>query len=245
MAPYSGAVRDLDWAGYPNCRDLGGLPTPWGFTRLGRVARGPRRELLSSAGWAAARSWGLKSIVDLRCSAEVGLRPGDPLLPEGLAAHVDVVSAPTEDHDNVEFRQTCFPILDSPAYWPHNLRILPSLVRGALLAVAAAEPGILIHCSAGRDRTGMVTALLLANAGVPADLVADDYAASVLAMAGATTHAPTPDRQAAWNQTQAAAWVGHTRPLVIEFATNITTHLDAVGLSEDVRQDLRRVLLGA
>lgn len=156
---------------------------------------------------------------------------------------VVVVSAPTEDHDNVEFRQTCFPILDSPEYWPHNLRILPSLVRCALLAVASAEPGVLIHCGAGRDRTGMVTALLLANAGVPADLIADDYAASVLAMAGVTTHAPTTDRQAAWNQTEAAAWLGHARPLVIGFAAGITTHLDALGLSGKERQDLRQVLL--
>ena len=155
------------------------------------------------------------------------------------------MSAPTEDHENDEFRQTCFPILDSPEYWPHNLRILPSLVRGALLAVAAAEPGILIHCSAGRDRTGMVTALLLANAGVPADLVADDYAASVLAMAGVTTHAPTPDRQAAWNQTEAAAWLGHTRPLVIDFAASISTRLDTLGLAQDERQHLRQILLVA
>lgn len=161
--------------------------------------RRPHRELLASEGWAAARSWGLKSIIDLRCPAEVGRRPGDPQLPEGLAGQVVVVSAPTEDHDNDEFRQTCFPILDSPEYWPHNLRILPSLVRGALLAVIAAEPGILIHCSAGRDCTGMVTALLLGNAGVPADLIADDYARSVLAIAGVATHAPTQDRQAAWS----------------------------------------------
>lgn len=238
-------VGDLDWAGYPNCRDLGGLPTPSGLTRPGRVARGPRRELLSSDGWAAARAWGLKSVIDLRCPAEVGRRPADPPLPDGMPGNLVVVSAPTEDHDNGEFRETCFPILDSPEYWTHNLRILPSLVRQALLAVIAAEPGILIHCSAGRDRTGLVTALLLANAGVPADLVADDYARSVLAMAGVASHAPTLDRQAAWSPAAAAAWLSYTRPLVIDFVAGIDTHLDTVGLSQPQRRELRHMLVGA
>jgi protein-tyrosine phosphatase len=166
-------------------------------------------------------------------------------VPDILAGRVHVVSAPTEDHENQEFRQVCFPILDSPEYWPHNLRILPSLVRGALLAVATAEPGILIHCSAGRDRTGMITTLLLANAGVPASVIADDYAASVLAMAGTTTHAPTPDRQAAWSPPETAGWLRYTRPLVIDFAAGIATHLDTVGLDESERNQLRQVLVSA
>lgn len=118
-------------------------------------------------------------------------------------------------------------------------------MRGALLAVIAAEPGILIHCSAGRDRTGMVTALLLGNAGVPADLIADDYARSVLAIAGVATHAPTQDRQAAWSLTEAEAWLSHTRPLVNDFVACIDTHLDILGLSESERQKLRQVPLGA
>lgn len=46
--------------------------------------------------------------------AGVGVRSGDPVVaPETLDA-VPVVHAPTEGHDDLEFRETCFPILDSP-----------------------------------------------------------------------------------------------------------------------------------
>ncbi|WP_285028534.1 tyrosine-protein phosphatase [Plantibacter sp. ME-Dv--P-122b] len=75
-------MRELDWDGLRNLRDLGGLPTPrssTGLTARGRVARGPRRELLTAAGWDAATRWGLRSVVDLRTLAldeatRVGLR---------------------------------------------------------------------------------------------------------------------------------------------------------------------------
>ena len=38
--------------------------------------------------------------------------------------------------------------------------------------------GVIVHCFAGKDRTGIVSALLLSLAGVPDELIADDYAAS-------------------------------------------------------------------
>lgn len=200
-------MRTLVWDGYLNCRDLGGLATPSGSTQPGRVARGPRRELLTTTGWAQARAWGLHTVIDLRCADEVGARDGDPGPDTGVLDGIDIILSPTEDHASVEFRQVCFPILDSPEYWPHNLRILPGMVRRTLETIACAEPGILIHCSAGRDRTGMITTLLLANAGVAPDVIADDYAESVRAMAGAQTHSPTHDRQSLWNSGEAADWL--------------------------------------
>ena len=110
----------------------------------------------------------------------------------------------------------CFPILDSPAYWPHNWRILPELVLNALVVISEATPGVLVHCSAGRDRTGMICALLLGNAGVPAEIVADDYATSVRTMAGIAHHAPTHDRQATWNGQQVSGWLGRVSHIGVE-----------------------------
>ena len=102
-----------------------------------------------------------------------------------------------------------------------------------------------MHCSAGRDRTGMVTAILLANAGVAPGVVADDYAQSVRAMAGVASHAPTHDRQAAWSDEQVKAWLRRTRPLVERFASGIPAHLEMIGLSETTRDRLRALLLDA
>lgn len=238
-------MRALAWDGYRNARDLGGLPTPaseTGATIFGRVARGPRRELLTETGWQDARRWGLATIVDLRCAHEIGAREGDPAVRPETFTTVPVVNAPTEDQDDPEFRETCFPILDSPEYWRHNWRILPDLVLGALTAIAAAPAGVLVHCSAGRDRTGMISTLLLSNADVaPAD-VAADYAESVRAMAGTQTHSPTGDRQAAWGPDEVASWIAQTSPIVEDIAADPDAAFGAIGAGSDLRGRLRALL---
>jgi hypothetical protein len=238
-------MRHLAWDGYLNARDLGGLPTPvseTGSTIFGRVARGPRRELLTEAGWEEARRWGLATVIDLRCANEIGAREGDPGVGPETIANVSVVNAPTEDQDNLEFREVCFPILDSPEYWRHNWRILPNLVLGTLTAIAAAPAGVLVHCSAGRDRTGMISTLLLSNAGVDPTDIAADYAESVRAMAGAQTHSPTGDRQATWGTDDVSSWIDKTAPMVEDIAADPDAAFSAIGASADLRTRLRTLL---
>lgn len=128
------------------------------------------------------------------------------------------------------------PFLDSPEYWQHNVRILPELVRQTLEAIASSEPGVLVHCAAGRDRTGMISALLLANAGVSTDDIAADYAESVYAMARAAPHGgPTHDRQASGGQEQARAWLGTVTPHVRAFVAGPGAVLDALDVSAQSR----------
>ncbi|MFQ6485847.1 tRNA pseudouridine(38-40) synthase TruA [Brachybacterium epidermidis] len=237
-------TRVLDWGGVRNIRDLGDLPTalsPTGSTIPGRVARGPRRELLPAAGWQAASAWGLRSIVDLRNPEETGRRPADP--DAGPPAGVPVTSAPTEDQENPEFQARCMPILDSPEYWQHNIEILPGMVRGALEAIALSAPGVLVHCSAGRDRTGMISALLLANAGVPAEAIISDYAQSVRAMAGAGHHGgPTSDPQGQWRSETTEAWLETVTGHVRAFVDATEDNFGKLGVDDHTRQQLRALL---
>jgi hypothetical protein len=238
-------MRGLAWDGYLNARDLGGLPTPYsetGSTIFGRVARGPRRELLTRTGWQDAQRWGLAAIVDLRCAHEIGVREGDPQVERRAISAIPVVNAPTEDQENPEFREVCFPILDSPEYWQHNWRILPDLVLATLHAIADAPVGVLVHCSAGRDRTGMISALLLSNAGVAPTDVAADYAESVRAMAGTHTHSPTGDRQAAWGPDEVADWIAQTTPIVEVVASDPDAAFATIGAGSDLRTKLRTLL---
>lgn len=238
-------MRRLDWHGYRNARDLGGLPTPLsptGATIPARVARGPRRELLTDEGWQDARRWGLATVVDLRCEYEIGARDGDPHVASGATAGVTVVRAPTEDQEDAEFQATCFPILDSPEYWRHNWRILPGLVRTTFEAVASAQPGVLVHCSAGRDRTGMISALLLGNAGVSPRIVADDWAESVRAMAGTPHNAPTPDRQSTWSQAEVESWIADKAPIVESVAADTAAVFESLEVDEAVSRRLRELL---
>lgn len=236
----------LMWDGYVNARDLGGLPTslsPTGSTVTGRIARGPRRERLTPAGWEAARAWGLTSIVDLRCAYEVGKQDGDPNVSTEILADLVIANAPTEDHNDPEFQKICFPILDSPEYWSHNWRLQPHLVRASLDAIASANPGVLVHCSAGRDRTGMISALLLGNAGVEPQAVANDYAASVRAMAGIASHAPTVDDQAKWSQKTVNEWLNDKLPIVHEVVVNTQAILESLDVSTATRESLRAKLI--
>jgi protein-tyrosine phosphatase len=242
---YIFGMRELKWDGYFNARDLGGLPTamsPTGSTIFGRIARGPRRELITEGGWIHAQRWGLQTVVDLRCAYEIGRHDADPEVQAGAISRVTIVNTPTEDHENSEFREVCFPILDSPAYWEHSWRILPELVRGTLRAIAAAKSGVLVHCSAGRDRTGMISALLLGNAGVAPQSVVDDYAESVRAMAGAVSHSPTHDRQASWTKSEIDAWIEGTTPIVYFAALHAENALVQLGLTRAERGRLRTML---
>lgn len=237
-------MRELTWDGGHNIRDLGGLSTslsPTGETVWGRVARGPRRERLTKRGWADASVWGLQTIVDLRNADEVGTRAGDPesTPPREVAIHL----VPTEDHTDSDFRATCMPILDSPEYWLHNIRILPQLVRRSLEAIAASTPGVLVHCGAGRDRTGMISALLLANAGVSSDDIFVDYATSVRAMAARGPQmSPTSDRQASWTHAEVARWLSEVETFVREFVDDVEASMAQLQVDAATRSRLQTLL---
>ena len=69
------------------------------------------------------------------------------------------------------------PEFGTPHYYGPWLEHFPDRAGRVLAAIARAEPGgVAYHCVGGRDRTGLVTMLVLALAGVPPDAVAEDYA---------------------------------------------------------------------
>jgi protein-tyrosine phosphatase len=168
--------RHLDWDGCLNVRDLGGLPAAGGrVTRWGAVVRSDSPAGLTSDGWVALRAHGIRTIVDLRDDDE---RAADPVAPPAGQAGLDIVHVPLDDvGDTVFWRRIWDDGLDgSPLYYRPFLEQKPERCAAAVAAVAGARPGgVLVHCTIGRDRAGLVTLLLLALAGVaPAD-IADDW----------------------------------------------------------------------
>jgi protein-tyrosine phosphatase len=165
-------TRLLDWEGGLNARDLGGYATEDGReTRWGAVVRSAALATLTEAGRAALADYGVRAIVDLR-------------LPDELADHPNPFAEPG-DH-GIAYTNVSF--ID-PAAAPPNavttlaedyLQMLDRYRHGvaeAMAAIARAPDGaVVIHCAAGKDRTGLISALLLGLVDVPAETIAADYA---------------------------------------------------------------------
>lgn len=167
-------TRVLEWEGCVNVRDLGGLPTEdGGVTRPGAVVRGDKPQRLTDAGRQALAAHGIRTVVDLRAAWELDDDPPP-------RAGVEVVRVPLMSEQDREYLvELADRGADFAAWYADTLERHGALVAEALAAVAEAAPGgVLVHCHGGRDRTGIVCALLLRLAGVPDDAIADDYAAT-------------------------------------------------------------------
>ena len=172
--------RHLDLEGSYNIRDTGGYQTKDGrLTRWQTLLRSDSLHRLPPASQATLIDYGLHTIIDLRTTDSVRLLPDvfsesslvtyyhQNMLGDGDLPYPDDLSAFGDFPNQVLTRYRI--ILDSC-----RPRICGTLDT---LATPGALPA-LVHCSGGKDRTGIVTALVLGLAGVPADTIAEDYALS-------------------------------------------------------------------
>jgi protein-tyrosine phosphatase len=157
--------------GLINLRDLGGMRTESGATTLpGRLLRSESPHTLTDAGLRAILDLGIGAVIDLRTASEREKRPS-PLVEAGVRS----VHAPifTDDDEYPDHLATAGEVY---CWW---LRERRTGVAAAMQAIADAPSApILVHCHAGKDRTGVVIAMVLRLAGVSIGDVADDYAVS-------------------------------------------------------------------
>ncbi len=174
----------------PGAMEWDGAVNAWHVA--GDVFRMGRREWLTEAGWRQAYRRGIRTVIDLRNEAEIRRRETDPPVGAAALAGFDVVLAPTEDPGNSEFRELCVPYLNDPACYADNARLFPHLLAGVFRAVAAAEAGVVIHCSAGRDRSGMIAAMLQDLAGHSDEAIVRGYQRSMRGINEHHGHAAVP-----------------------------------------------------
>ena len=174
-----GPRRHLRFAGTYNFRDAGGYPVQsGGVTRWRTLFRSDSPHRLSEVDRGFLIENGLRTAIDLRQNSEMAEAPNvfaaaaqvafchlpllsdEPSMPEELPALVDIYRA----------------ILDERG----------SQVRAALSVLAAprALPAV-VNCTAGKDRTGLIMALVLGLAGVSEETIVADYALSGACLAGA------------------------------------------------------------
>jgi protein tyrosine/serine phosphatase len=173
--------RTLSWDGCVNVRDLGGHPTDDGrTTRFGAVVRADSIRQLSDAGWAALLDYGVSRIVDLRFHSELALdEPRD--------VDIEVVHVPLlPELDDPEWAEID-PIGDAQpdalgstraVYLEFLERRRPQFAEAISAVAAAREGAAVVHCFGGKDRTGLVVALLLRLARVDLETIGADYSLS-------------------------------------------------------------------
>jgi protein-tyrosine phosphatase len=168
--------RHLEWPACRNVRDLGGYPaTGGGFVSFHAIVRSDNLCRLTAEGQAALTAYGVQTIIDLRSPNELALGP-HPFAGRGPQPP-DYLNLPLIDETDRGLSVAIAAAASTSEAYCLLLTHCRAQIASILRGVAVARPGaVLIHCHAGRDRTGLIAALLLAHVGVSADIVAGDYA---------------------------------------------------------------------
>jgi protein tyrosine/serine phosphatase len=183
-------VRWIELENAVNVRDVGGLPAGDGTTtRRGRLVRSDNLQDLSPADVdRLVEQLGVTTVIDLRSAAEVVSEGPGPLKALASVEHRHLSLIP-EAGDMTDVAKDALAMNraravdrdpdDVPtAFYIGYLEDRPDSVVGALRAVADAPGTAVVHCAAGKDRTGVVVALALSAVGVPRAEVIADYVAT-------------------------------------------------------------------
>jgi protein-tyrosine phosphatase len=168
----------------PNFRDLGGIPTSDGRkVRTGVLFRSEEPDSFSEQDLQEINRLGIRTVCDLRSRAEAGpegpvdrildaVRLSVPVLPElrtgGDELHRLLVSDPTGEVARENMRRSYSMMAE--VFEEHFSTVVDRILDGGL--------PMLVHCTAGKDRSGFVVALILRAVGVAPEDVLADYLAS-------------------------------------------------------------------
>jgi len=228
----------LNFPGLLNVRDLGGYATVDGAeTRWKSLLRSDELGRLRPEGAEALWEYGVRTVIDLRCCDEAESRPA---LAATEAKRLGYTRIPLmgEDHqrwaaertDKTKEMWNCA-LLD---YSDHQIHLV-------LRAIAGAPQGaVLFHCVSGKDRTGLVAALLLALADVQPELIAYDYAVTTENLRDAYLDADRGDqRKAILEQVRCPVEQIHNTLAYVQQRGGITGYLRSTGLSDAEITNLR------
>jgi len=142
------------------------------------VVRSDNPAFLTSAGWVALQTYGIRTIVALRTLGHTDDEPDHGVVP----SDVIIKRVYIEDLSDRDFVERCVDtgLWRTPIYYRDVLERWPERCAAVVSAVAQAPPGgVVISCGRGCDRTGLAALLILGLAGVASSDIAADWAMSV------------------------------------------------------------------
>jgi protein-tyrosine phosphatase len=168
--------RHVELESASNFRDMGGYTTTDGrLVRWRRLFRADSLHLLTDTDLEIARDLGLRTVLDLRSHSELERVGRDPVDRHEITHHhLPVFATLNEMGEQVRAMPR-----DAP---PGHIYIVMAALGPDSLASAMrllADPDTypaVFHCTAGKDRTGILAALVLSVLGVPTDTIVADYA---------------------------------------------------------------------
>ncbi len=207
--------RAVTLQGTGNTRDLGGLPALGGYVRDGLIYRSGALCFATEGDIQRLSSLRLSTLLELRLDSEIQRDGPDRLRLRDSVKH------------NVRLPMASSRGRGAEAYGVY-LEENRQAIRGFFELLS--DPGmlpLLFHCSAGKDRTGILAALLLESLGTPRSLIMDDYLQSVRNSAGLEVH---PE----WLEVVFQA---------VDRAGGIRAYLESKGVSGAVQEAVRRNLV--
>jgi protein-tyrosine phosphatase len=160
--------RRIAVPGLFNLRDAGGYPAAGGEVPWHRLYRSDALHQLDAEGVAVLAGLGLRTVVDLRTHIEAEMAPSPLDQLDVRHTHVSILGGDLEGLP-----------LQLDAVYAHVVGKCGGAIADAIRPLCAAKAfPALVHCSAGKDRTGIVVAMILAVLGVPDEYIAADYSLS-------------------------------------------------------------------
>lgn len=173
-------ARYLQWKACFNTRDLGGFPTQDNKqTRWHAFIRSDTLSRLTKHGQEMLTAYGVTTILDLRFPSEAANDPSPFQERKPINDSPQYLHLPLFDGHNIPSVKDLVHRDPVAAIYCGAIELYQQNIARIVREMVQRTPGtILFHCHSGKDRTGILAALLLALAGVSASVIAEDYALS-------------------------------------------------------------------